>query len=241
MESGERLTICCSRGRCGLILEVETVQRKRVLCFGDSNTWGYIAEGPQGSYVLRHPWGVRWPSVVAEVLGDDYEVLEDGCNGRTTGFEDPRTPGRNGLAYLEENLESMLPVDIAIVALGINDVKPDICGSVAGSSEAMSAVLDRLTASGISDVLLILPAGLSENVFSPPFDADFGVEGIVELAQDLRVAYSNLAASRYIPVLDAADIVTLSRDGLHMTADGHLALGKAVAAAIAGWHRQEAR
>lgn len=58
---------------------------KQILCFGDSNTYGYIPENGQ-----RYPWGVRWTSLLNEMLGfDEYRVLEEGLCGRTTIFEDP--------------------------------------------------------------------------------------------------------------------------------------------------------
>jgi len=50
-----------------------------ILCFGDSNTWGYVAG--TGS---RFPRATRWPGVLARELGGDVTVIEEGQNGRTT-------------------------------------------------------------------------------------------------------------------------------------------------------------
>lgn len=217
---------------------MEALRRTRVLCFGDSNTWGYIAEGPDGGYVLRHPWGVRWPSVASDALGENYEVIEDGCNGRTTGFPDPKAEGRNGLEYLKENLSKLMPVDIAIVALGINDVKPDICGDTAASRRAMEAILEELKAAGITRILLILPPRLERGIFGPPFAADFGLAGINALVEELRETYRNLAVARQLRLLDAAEFACAGRDGLHLTAESHVSLGCAVADAIARWSQR---
>ena len=70
-----------------------------VLCYGDSNTWGYAASSQQ-----RLGRWERWPGVVQRALGEDVHVIEEALNGRTTAFEVPFDPGRNGLAYLRKIL-----------------------------------------------------------------------------------------------------------------------------------------
>ena len=52
---------------------------KNILCYGDSNTWGYDAET-----ALRFPPEVRWTGRLQALLGPEYRVLESGLNGRTT-------------------------------------------------------------------------------------------------------------------------------------------------------------
>lgn len=63
--------------------------KKRILCFGDSNTWGY--DGQTG---LRFDEDTRWTSLLQSLLGPEYAVLEEGQNGRTTVFADPVEIGR---------------------------------------------------------------------------------------------------------------------------------------------------
>lgn len=63
---------------------------KQILCFGDSNTWGYDGESRE-----RLPWGVRWTSLLQEKLNkEEYRVIEEGLCGRTTVFEDPLRDGK---------------------------------------------------------------------------------------------------------------------------------------------------
>ena len=63
-----------------------------VLCFGDSNTWGYNPK--DGS---RFSWEIRWTGrLQKELQGDGIRVLEEGLCGRTTIFEDPLRQGRRG-------------------------------------------------------------------------------------------------------------------------------------------------
>jgi len=73
---------------------------RSILCFGDSNTWGYEAATEE-----RLPWDVRWPGVLQRLLGPDVRILEEGLNGRSTMFDRPEQPTRNGNAVLAMLLE----------------------------------------------------------------------------------------------------------------------------------------
>ena len=71
-------------------MERKTVSMKNILCYGDSNTFGFTLHGG------RHPYDVRWTGRLQLALGPAYRVIEEGCGGRTTVFEDPIDLGRNG-------------------------------------------------------------------------------------------------------------------------------------------------
>ena len=90
----------------------------KILCFGDSNTFGYIP-GRGGRYD-RH---TRWPGRLQELLGSAYQVIEEGLCGRTTIFDDPLREGRCGIRMLPVVLETHNPIDIIVVMLGTNDCK----------------------------------------------------------------------------------------------------------------------
>ncbi len=91
---------------------------KTVLCFGDSNTWGYTPGTGQ-----RLAVGIRWAGVLQNKLVGGFSVIEEGLNGRTTIFSDPDSPFRSGEDYLLPCLESHSPVDLVIIMLGTNDLK----------------------------------------------------------------------------------------------------------------------
>ena len=67
---------------------------KTVLCYGDSNTWGYLA--PDGERLGR--WE-RWPGVLQRALGGDVHVVEAGLNGRTTVFDLPEVADRTACCF----------------------------------------------------------------------------------------------------------------------------------------------
>ena len=92
---------------------------KTVLCFGDSNTWGYDPLTRE-----RFDRDIRWPGVLRNELGEDYLVLEEGLNGRTTIWGDPIDGAhKNGSRYLLPCLESHAPLDLVVIMLGTNDLK----------------------------------------------------------------------------------------------------------------------
>ena len=90
-----------------------------ILCFGDSNTYGWHEDG-------RFPETVRWPGVLQSLLPGGRRVIEEGLGGRTTMYDDPQRSDANGLAYFAPCLWSHVPVDALILFLGINDLKPHL-------------------------------------------------------------------------------------------------------------------
>src|SRR5262249_33658335 len=88
-----------------------------LLCYGDSNTWGFDPATQQ-----RFPRNVRWPGRLQAALGDSWQVIEEGLNGRTTVLDSVLLPGRNGLAYLGPCLETHAPIDVVLIYLGTSDL-----------------------------------------------------------------------------------------------------------------------
>ena len=98
---------------------------KNVLIYGDSNSWGYDYTRyiPELSTCQRMLETERWPGIVRSILGTEYRVIEDTLNGRTTVWDDPYSPGRNGLKGLRTALEVNAPLDLAVLQLGCNELK----------------------------------------------------------------------------------------------------------------------
>ena len=64
---------------------------KRILCFGDSNTWGRIP----GKKFRRFPVDQRWTGILQKLLGEDYEVIEEGLTARVVVGEAHERRGKN--------------------------------------------------------------------------------------------------------------------------------------------------
>ena len=87
-----------------------------ILCFGDSNTYGYKPDGTG-----RFDTNTRWTSLLQKKLGADHRVIEEGLCGRTTVFQDDLREGRRGLDLIGVTMEMHTPIDLLIVMLGTND------------------------------------------------------------------------------------------------------------------------
>jgi len=94
---------------------------KRIVCYGDSYTWGYQ---PLTNH-LRYDADTRWTGVLQTLLGNDYEIIEEGLNSRTLISEDtrPDKQGRDGALYLLPCLDTHDPIDLVILMLGTNELK----------------------------------------------------------------------------------------------------------------------
>lgn len=112
---------------------------KEILCFGDSNTHGYIPVTGQ-----RYPRDVRWSGRLEGILGPDYHVVEEGMDGRTTAFEDPLQPWRSGLGYLGGCIKSHAPLDLIVIMLGTNDAKARYRVSAEEIGFGMRALVERI-------------------------------------------------------------------------------------------------
>ena len=198
-----------------------------VMCFGDSNTWGYSPSTGQ-----RFPRTVRWTGVLQSELGTGFLIHEEGLNGRTTVWEDPIEGDKMGRRHLPVLLDSHAPLDLVVMMLGTNDLKKRFSAHAwdiaQGSRRARRH--DRRSASGnhaaSPAVLLIAPPPLGK---LSTWDGMF--EGGAEKSRQLGAYYREVARTRGCHFLDAADVIRSSSDldGIHLEEKDHRALGLAVA------------
>ena len=197
----------------------------RILCYGDSNTFGYIP-GRGGRYNCH----TRWPGRLQELLGSEYQVIEEGLCGRTTAFEDVTEPGRNGLDRIRDAVERSLPLDVLVIMLGSNDCKAQFGASaqeIAGGLEQVAAQARGGEASGFR-VLLVAPAAMTDRVMHSGFGSEFDQRSI-KVSKELAEAYEALARKYGCDFLDGSKVTQVSEiDGLHLYAEGHGRLAEAV-------------
>ncbi|MBI4790875.1 MAG: SGNH/GDSL hydrolase family protein [Chloroflexi bacterium] len=202
---------------------------KTILCYGDSNTWGY-----NPATMERFSIAERWTGVLAQELGAAYRVVEEGLNGRTTVWDDPIEGHKNGKEYLIPCLESHKPIDLVTILLGTNDLKTRF--SVSAYDIAMSAgVLVEIAQKSATGPNNRAPQVL---LMSPPVVGK--LSDYAEMFDDAQ-AKSAMFAKYYAQVarqygchfLDTAQIVVSSDlDGIHWEASEHRKLGQAVAARV---------
>ncbi len=209
---------------------------KKIMCYGDSNTWGYNPNdvNPVTGVVGRYPEHVRWTGVLQDELGSDYRIYEEGFCGRTTVFTDPLAYGRNGQAHLEVAFKTCDPVDLVIIMLGTNDQKDMFGTSAYVIAEGLHRLVYELKVmmadsnSPDAKIMLVNPIKLS-----PCADGSFTYgfsQKSIDMAEELCERIRNLAEMTGCEFFDAAPFADADPvDGTHIMADGHKAIGKAMA------------
>ena len=202
---------------------------RNILCYGDSNTWGCVPlEGSEPP--RRFPPAKRWPGVLQRELGDGYRVVEAGLNARTTVWDDPLEPHRNGRELLLPTLLTHQPLDLVIIMLGTNDLKHRINASAAEIAAGAGMLADIVASSGCGpnggapQTLLVCPPPIAQ---VDTFDDEF--EGGVEKSRKLAGYFATTAGVRSCGFIDAGTLIASSDiDGIHFDESAHARLGTAM-------------
>lgn len=205
---------------------------KTVLCYGDSLTWGHDAET-----LTRHGRQDRWPCVLQAALGDGVAVVAEGLNGRTTAFDDPLVEAdRNGARVLPTVLSTHAPIDLIVIMLGTNDMKPYIHGNPVLAQRGARRLIEIVRAHqypfayAAPDILLVAPPAVA-----PTENAEFREIYAGGEASSRRLAglYEALADEAGCGFFDAGTVATAAPfDGVHLDAENTRKIGEALAPVV---------
>ncbi len=176
---------------------------KKIICIGDSNTYGYE---PGSIFGGRYPQDVRWTGLLAR---DGHEVVNLGANGMAV-------PERESFGMIRNRLSGEMPADVILAMLGTNDVL--LNGAAAKeTAEKMAVFLSEavLPLHKEGRVVLISPLSLKEGTW---------VQSPAQIAESrlLGAEYKKAAEAMKISFADADGWgVETASDGVHFTAEGH--------------------
>jgi|TARA_B110000116_G_scaffold226909_1_gene207545 lysophospholipase L1-like esterase len=196
---------------------------KNILCFGDSNTWGY-----DPATKTRFSRDTRWTGLLQKYLGNDYYIVEEGLNGRTTNVDEKEEynlgyfrKNRSSLDLLPAIIESHYPLDLIVVMLGTNDLKSNFNRSSNQIAEDMKLVCQTIINNecfNSKSLLLVSPTHIEEN-------SDIILDSFINTnkkAMALAPLYENISKELGVEFLDASKIVkTNTIDGIHWDANQH--------------------
>ena len=169
----------------------------QILCFGDSNTYGY---DPRGFFGGRYGAEDRWVDLLKMQAG--YEVINAGVNGR----EIPQS------SYILQLSSTLASVDILLVMLGTNDLLQG--ATAAETANRMEVYLTALLPYH-KQIMLVAPPPMKRGAWVP---ADALVAESVQLIEGYKV----LAEKLHIPFVDTRHWnIELAFDGVHFTQAGH--------------------
>lgn len=193
---------------------------KRILCFGDSNTWGLIPGTGR-----RFDENKRWPALLQTSLGPEFHIIEDGLCGRTVVHPDPSTGRFAAEPYFSQSLQIHSPLHTLILALGTNDLKRQFDLSTHQIAQGMQRLVTRARA---ADAAFVVKAPRNILMLCPPRIGPLSesrrvlFEGAAEKQSVLPKFYEAVARQTGVDCcLGTANIEPSGIDGVHLDARGH--------------------
>ncbi|MFP4564775.1 MAG: GDSL-type esterase/lipase family protein [Spirochaetia bacterium] len=200
-----------------------------VLCYGDSNVWGYRpGDG------MRFDEDTRWPRVLGTCLGPGYRIVEEGLNGRSLGSFAPPGDPANGKEYLVSVHQTGGPYNVIILYLGINDLLRDnelSAAELGRELEQLIAEIYRIDASfeekfrekGFSKPEIIV---LSPVPAESKYTYEFPFQGLRDRISRTTEAMKKTCGKTGAVFVDTSHIIEASYiDGVHLDARNHVLLG----------------
>ena len=180
-----------------------------VLCFGDSNTYGY---DPRSYFGERYPADTRWVDILTEKTG--LEIINEGENGR-------EIPRRAEEFQQFQELLTRSQADCLIVMLGGNDLLQG--ASPETTADRMERFLSQITDVERLRIILVGPPPKKLGAWVPD-------ESLIQDSRELCAAYEMLAKKLGIRFVNAGEWdIELCYDGVHFTEKGHEAFAEGMA------------
>lgn len=166
----------------------------KILCYGDSNTYGY---DPRGIFADRYD--ESWCNLLAQKT--DWEVINGGSNGRSL-------PGST--RWIDSYIKKYKGIERVLVMMGTNDILQE--RSTEQIVKDMDALLEHLqTVWPKVEVVLLSPPPIAI------WGESFGTQ-LVEVSE----GYQRLAEKREIQFVDTTKWrLPMAFDGVHLSEAGH--------------------
>ncbi|MCM1009761.1 MAG: GDSL-type esterase/lipase family protein [Fusobacterium sp.] len=197
---------------------------KKILCFGDSNTYGFIPNSGK-----RYDKNTRWTGVLQSLCGAEYEIIEAGCNNRTAFCDNPAGIMQTGYKILPQFLSE--DIDTVILFIGTNDLQFAYDPT---EEEIYTGITDLVKLAKGKRVILAAPPVLTKDIFNGYFACLFDQTSI-DKSLLLGKIYERIAREQGCEFIDLNEIVEVSPlDGLHLEPKGHALTAKGFKGVIDG-------
>lgn len=195
---------------------------KKILCFGDSNTFGYNPNN--GS---RYNENSRWTGILKNLCKNNYEIIEAGCNNRTAFSNNPDGIQFTGYMILPEYLKKFY--DIIILAIGINDLQKFYNPTLEEFETGIENIIKKIRESLPNcNIIILSPSHITENILNSNFRFMFN-ETSIEKSKQITPIYEKIANEYNCKFLDLNKIVIPSEiDGLHYEVEEHKKIAQSI-------------
>ena len=213
----------------------------RILCYGDSNTWGTIGRWvvddtkPSECFDAEH----RWTDVLQKDLGEKFHVIREGLGGRGSIYARSNEAWKNGEIYLTPCLHSHRPLDLVIVMLGTNDLQIKKDYTEADLPVGISRLVDLIQSypkvgNGVVPPKVLILAPIEIKPSHPDGRTEVYEKFRCEIGRNLSLqfpaVYKQVAEEKNCYFLNAGDYAEpCDADGVHFTPESHVRLGHGLA------------
>lgn len=190
---------------------------KKILCYGDSNTFGYNPE--TGG---RYDKNTRWSGILSYLLKENYQIIEEGMNNRTAFFKNPEGLKQSGSEYLSIYLQDHKNIDICILNLGTNDAQifyPLDKVAVEKGLQNLVNVIKNINPK--TKIIIVPPVKITQDLFNSGFAVMFDKNSI-EKIQNVMPVFEQFARDNNYYYFDFNSLTSPSKfDGIHYTKESH--------------------
>lgn len=199
---------------------------KKILCFGDSNTYGYIPNNG-----ARYDKNTRWTGILSLLSHGKFKIIEGGCNNRTAFAANPAGKIFTGYEILPELLTD--DFDAVVLAIGINDTQFLFDTVIEDFTTGIENLINIVQAKcPQAKIILVAPSILTDDVIRGNFSYQFDKTSIEKSIQ-LPQIYKKIAENKKIEFFDLNSIVKVSPlDGLHYEPEQHKKIAQAMFAVL---------
>lgn len=191
---------------------------KTVLCFGDSNTYGYCPL--DGS---RFSQDERWTGI----LKTRFNVIEAGLNNRVGFVLSPFGEKYSGLKYFPKVLSACQNIDVLILALGTNDLQYAYNVDMQTMENGLETLI-TFAKEKTKNIIIVPPVILNEDIFNGVFALMFDKSSIEKSVQ-VQEVFKKVAFKHNCKLLDFNEFVRPSNiDGLHYDKTAHKKIAEVI-------------
>ena len=193
---------------------------KKILCFGDSNTYGYNPSNGK-----RYSSDIRWTGLLQKFLSDKYKIIEGGCNNRTAFKINPEGIRQTGIEILPTYLQQN--PDIIILSVGANDLQIQYKTEINEFDRGISSLIDLIKQkSNDIQIILCAPTFITQGIYGT-FFAELFDETSITNSKLLPDIYKNIAYQKGCCFVNLNEFAQASQqDGLHYDEATHQKIAK---------------
>ena len=196
---------------------------KKILCYGDSNTYGFAP-----AVGMRFDENTRWTGILAKLLEEKFEIIEEGANNRTGCVDNPAGFLFSAQRHFPKIISKQKDIDILILAIGSNDLQAQYDITFKTFERGIENLI-QIAQKYVKNIILVPSVILDNSVLEGFFNVQFD-ETSVSKSKKIGKVYRKLADIYGCRLFDINEFATPSKDdGLHYDANSHKLIAKNLA------------